>query len=154
MKSYQIRVNDQEYHVEIADVSTRPVRVNVEGEWFEVWPEENSLAPRPAETHLPQEASLRLDTTPAPAGETTGNGAPPETSRASGSNAIRSPLPGVITAIHVNLGDEVTAGQPVCVVEAMKMNNVVRANANGIVVAVRVTVGQHVKHHDVLVEFV
>lgn len=154
MKKYQIRVNDQEYHVEIADLSARPVRVNVEGEWFEVWPEENHLAPRPAAPLPSQEVTPRQNPVPPPAGETTSNGTPSETSRARNSNAIKSPLPGVITAIHITLGEEVSAGQPVCVVEAMKMNNVVRATTNGKVVAVRVTVGQHVKHHDVLVEFV
>ncbi len=149
MKKYQIRVADQEYHVEIADLAARPVRVNVEGEWFEVWPEEHPPSPRPADAQPAQESPSR----PVPGGITPGNGTPPEPDRKT-ANAIKAPLPGVVTAIHINLGDEVTVGQPVCVLEAMKMNNVVRASSNGIVVAVRVTIGQHVKHHDVLVELV
>jgi biotin carboxyl carrier protein len=151
MKSYQIRVNDREYHVEIADLAARPVRVKVDGEWFDVWPEETRTTqpePPPARVAIPaRETAPRTNlVTPPP-----GNGSP---SGAGQARAVKAPLPGVVIAIHVTLGEEVSAGQPVCVVEAMKMNNVVRASEGGKVVAVRVTTGQHVKHHDVLVEMV
>lgn len=48
MKSYQIRVNDREYQVEIADMNVRPIRVMVDGETFEVWPGENTPPKRPS----------------------------------------------------------------------------------------------------------
>ena len=151
MKSYQIRVNDREYQVEIADLTTRPVRVQVDGEWFEVWPGENTPS-RPARetpsarvTPPVPDAAPRVGPVPVSSGKGTSSG--------SGDiRAVKAPLPGVVIAIHVQPGEAITAGQPLCVVEAMKMNNVVRANQAGQVAAVRVSVGQHVKHQDVLVE--
>jgi biotin carboxyl carrier protein len=67
--------------------------------------------------------------------------------------AVRAPIPGVIVSIGVQPGDEVTAGQELCVLEAMKMNNAIRASRAGQVATVYVSVGQHVKHHEVLIEY-
>lgn len=149
MKSYQIRVNDQEYQVEIADLTTRPIRVQVDGEWFDVWPEEITQtipAPRVPPAALPHPSPTPREDAPA-------KNAPAENGTPSGSGrVVRSPLPGVVTVVHVQPGDEIAPGQPLCVVEAMKMNNVIRANQTGKVAALRVAIGQHVKHHDVLVE--
>ena len=55
-----------------------------------------------------------------------------------------SPLPGTVTAVHVEPGDAVVAGQPVVTVEAMKMEHVVRATAPGVVVGLDARVGQTV----------
>lgn len=58
--------------------------------------------------------------------------------------------PGVILAVRVKPGEQVTAGQEVCVLEAMKMQNSIRAKQSGVVSAVYVSDGQHVKHHQPL----
>ena len=151
MKSYQIRVNDREYQVEIADMNVRPIRVMVDGETFEVWPGENTPAKPTGETPPARVPTPRASVIPAPSGSVapSGSGVPSGSGR-----VIQSPLPGVVIAVHVQPGEEIAAGQPVCVVEAMKMNNVIRASQAGKVAALRVAVGQHVKHHDVLVELV
>jgi biotin carboxyl carrier protein len=47
----------------------------------------------------------------------------------------------------------VVAGQELCVLEAMKMKNTIRASRDGEISKVHITVGQHVKHHDILVEY-
>ena len=62
-------------------------------------------------------------------------------------------LPGVIVAVSVKPGDVVEHGQELCIIEAMKMKNVIRASRAGTIGAVHVTLNQHVKHHDVLLEF-
>jgi propionyl-CoA carboxylase alpha chain len=59
----------------------------------------------------------------------------------------------VITAILVQAGSEVVVGQELCKLEAMKMNNSIRASRSGKVGSVMVSIGQHVKHNDVLIEF-
>lgn len=151
MKSYQIRVNDREYQVEIADMNVRPIRVMVDGETFEVWPGENT-PPKPTGETPPARVP-----TPAPAPTPRASAIPTPSGPVAPSGSgrvIKSPLPGVVIAVHVQPGEEIAAGQPVCVVEAMKMNNVIRASQPGKVAAMRVAVGQHVKHHDVLVELV
>jgi acetyl-CoA/propionyl-CoA carboxylase biotin carboxyl carrier protein len=61
-----------------------------------------------------------------------------------GSGPLTSPMPGTVIAVHVKAGDTVEAGQPVAVVEAMKMEHVVRAAGPGVVREVSVEVGARV----------
>ena len=58
------------------------------------------------------------------------------------SNELRSPMPGTLVSLSVGEGDAVTAGAPLAVVEAMKMENVLRAERDVTVEAVEVTVGE------------
>jgi biotin carboxyl carrier protein len=83
----------------------------------------------------------------------------PELTRADGTRLgteaqVCAPVPGVIDSVAVRPGDEVAAGDPLCVIEAMKMKNVIRASRVGTVDDVLITPGQHVKHSDPLIEFV
>ena len=64
-----------------------------------------------------------------------------------------TPMPGLVAEVLVVVGDEVTKGQAVAVVEAMKMRNDVRSTRDGLVVQVAVTAGQTVAKGDVLVMF-
>ena len=64
---------------------------------------------------------------------------------------MKAPLPGTITAISVEVGQEVKAGDTVVVLEAMKMANNIEAEKAGKVTAVCVKVGQSVLEEDPLV---
>jgi biotin carboxyl carrier protein len=66
---------------------------------------------------------------------------------------VLAPIPGVIISIQVKQGDEVSLGQELCVLEAMKMKNTIRSPRAGVIASVNVSSGETVKHHDVLVEF-
>ena len=66
-------------------------------------------------------------------------------------NAVKAPLPGVITSINVNVGDEVKAGDTLLVLEAMKMANNIEAEKEGKVTAICVKPGQTVMEDDALV---
>ena len=66
-------------------------------------------------------------------------------------NAVKAPLPGVITSIEVNVGDEVKAGDTVLVLEAMKMANNIEAEKDGKITAILVKPGQNVMEDDALV---
>ena len=70
-----------------------------------------------------------------------------------GPQPVKAPMPGLIVRINVKAGDEVAAGQAVAAMEAMKMENELRAPAAGRVKAVLVTVGQAVEKGALLVEF-
>ena len=61
-----------------------------------------------------------------------------------GKNAIKSPLPGVILQIKVNVGDEVKRGQVLMILEAMKMENNIPSDRDGKVVAINVSKGDSV----------
>jgi len=68
-------------------------------------------------------------------------------------SAVAAPMPGLITSIRVAVGDQVLAGTPLLVLEAMKMENVLQAPGEGTVSAVRVNVGDRVEKGQSLIEF-
>ncbi len=70
----------------------------------------------------------------------------------SGAN-LTAPMPGTITAIHKESGDKVTLGDPLMVMEAMKMEHIIKAPADGVLASYRFEVGQQVKGGDLLLIF-
>ena len=68
------------------------------------------------------------------------------------SKSIVSPMPGQVYSMKVHEGDTVVAGQEVCVIEAMKMQNALRASGGGKVKKVHVKQGQTVQADQLLVE--
>lgn len=145
----RVVIEETAYDVEIVDLNTRPVVAIVDGERFEVWPESSpapvvgSLDGRQAPA-APVPAALPASPAPAPSAPA------PSAPGAGGSGTVLAPIPGVILAVRVKPGEQVTAGQEVCVLEAMKMQNSIRAKQSGVVSAVYVSDGQHVKHHQPL----
>jgi pyruvate carboxylase subunit B len=73
--------------------------------------------------------------------------------RAAGPLALLAPMPGLVVRVSVRPGDQVQAGQGVVVIEAMKMENELKAPAAGVVKAVQVAAGSAVEKGAVLVEF-
>jgi biotin carboxyl carrier protein len=70
----------------------------------------------------------------------------------SGPSRIEAPIPGKVVAVAVASGDEVASGQPLVVLEAMKMENELTADRQGRVVAVHVAPGDTVEAGELLVE--
>jgi biotin carboxyl carrier protein len=68
------------------------------------------------------------------------------------SGPVKAPIPGQIARLFVAPGESVEAGQPLLVLEAMKMQNEIFAQAPGIVQAVHVAAGKNVKRGELLVE--
>jgi propionyl-CoA carboxylase alpha chain len=69
------------------------------------------------------------------------------------SKMVLSPMPGLIVTLDVTVGQEVRTGEPVAVIEAMKMQNIIRAERDGVVKAVNAKAGDSVAADEVLVEF-
>jgi biotin carboxyl carrier protein len=80
-----------------------------------------------------------------------GNDTPASQGGAGGGSPLKAPLPGVITDILVEVGQEVQAGDNVVVLEAMKMANNLQAEKSGTVKAVCVKIGQNVMEDEPLV---
>ena len=76
-----------------------------------------------------------------------------ESERSSGPASLTAPMPGLIVRVSVAAGDSVQAGQGLVVMEAMKMENELRAHGAGTVKAVHVEAGKAVEKGTVLVEF-
>jgi propionyl-CoA carboxylase alpha chain len=77
----------------------------------------------------------------------------PEKQKPDTSKLIMSPMPGLVVSVSVAVGQEVKAGEAVCIVEAMKMQNIIRAEADGVVKSVTASAGASVAADEVLVEF-
>jgi biotin carboxyl carrier protein len=73
---------------------------------------------------------------------------------AHGPKPVRAPMPGLIVRIDVGIGDAVRAGQGVVAMEAMKMENELKAESAGVVARILVEPGQAVEKGAVLVELV
>ncbi|HWQ85765.1 acetyl/propionyl/methylcrotonyl-CoA carboxylase subunit alpha [Brevundimonas sp.] len=78
----------------------------------------------------------------------------PEKVAADTSRLVASPMPGLVVAIPVTVGQEVKTGETVAIIEAMKMQNILKAERDGVVKAVSAAAGDPVAADDVLVEFV
>ena len=78
----------------------------------------------------------------------TGGGA-----KAAGPAVLKAPMPGLVVRVAVEEGGRVEAGAPVVVLEAMKMENELRAPAAAVVKGIKVKAGQAVEKGQVLVEF-
>ena len=69
------------------------------------------------------------------------------------SRMLLAPMPGLLTRLNVEAGDHVEPGQPVAVMEAMKMENILRAPKAATVKATPVKAGESVAVDQVIVEF-
>ena len=133
-RTLRVRVGDRWLTVEIEDASHSPVRVRVEGQTFLVEVEGFPEAPhelRPPPVLLPR--PVRQE---------------PQVQ----DKIMRSPMPARVVAVRVRPGDRVSQGQEVCVVEAMKMEQSIRAPENGTVKTVHVTPLQQVTSGEPLLE--
>ena len=135
MKTYKFKINGNEYNVAINSVEGKNASVTVNGTAYQVELEE---APAAAPVQAPVAAPVAAAApaaAPAPA---------PAPAVAGAGKAVTSPLPGVIIAVKVNVGDTVKAGQEVAVLEAMKMENSIEATHDGTVTAINVAKGDSV----------
>lgn len=132
MKEYKYKINGNEYTVCINDVNDTTANVTVNGEEYKVeW--EKPKEEKPVVKVQP------VATKPAPT-----PAAAPAAAPAVKGNAIKTPLPGVIIDVKVNVGDTVKKGDTVVILEAMKMENNINADRDGKVVSIEVAKGDTV----------
>ena len=129
MKEYKFKINGNEYLVTINDIDDTNVEANVNGKPFKVGIDKPVKKQNPA---LPQTK---------PAVQTNSVVKP---TVAVNQVTLASPLPGIILEISAKVGDKVKVGQTVMVLEAMKMENVVEANADGTIISISVNIGDSV----------
>jgi propionyl-CoA carboxylase alpha chain len=77
----------------------------------------------------------------------------PAKKAADSGKAVRCPMPGLVVSISVSEGQEVKAGETLAVVEAMKMENVLRAERDGVVKAIKAKPGDSLAVDAVIMEF-
>lgn len=69
------------------------------------------------------------------------------------SGLVLSPMPGTLMSYAVKEGDHVEAGQEICIVEAMKMQNVIRSPRAGVVAKIHPSVGSSLRADEIIAEF-
>lgn len=141
MKEYKYTINGNVYQVKINEIEENIADVEVNGTSYKVEMEkkpEEMVRPRPV---------VR------PAAPAASNGASSSAAQrpAAGGNGVKSPLPGVILELKVNVGDAVKKGDIVLILEAMKMENNINADRDGKVTAINVKPGDSVLEGTVLV---
>ena len=137
MKEYKLKINGNDYAVTVNEVDDNIAEVEVNGTPFKV-EFEKPITKKPAVT-VAKPAAKPAGAAPAAAV------AKPAAAAAGGAGeTVASPLPGVILEVCVAVGDAVKKGQKVMVLEAMKMENVIEATADGTVTAIKVGKGDSV----------
>ncbi|MBQ6198875.1 MAG: biotin/lipoyl-binding protein [Bacteroidales bacterium] len=128
MKEYKFKINGKEYNVTIGEADGKNLSVNVNGADYQV---ELENAPAAA-------APVAAPAAAAPA-------AAPAAPKAAGAGVtVKSPLPGIIISVDVKEGQAVKRGQKVAVIEAMKMENDILAEADGTITAIHTRKGDSV----------
>ncbi|WP_295790281.1 biotin/lipoyl-containing protein [uncultured Veillonella sp.] len=136
MKKFVITVNGTAYDVEVNEVGG------------------TSVAPAAPVAPAPRPAATAPVAAPAPAPAAAPAPAPaaaPAKAVPAGAFSVNSPMPGKIISVAVKAGDTVSANTVVCILEAMKMQNEIVAQKDGVVADVRVAANQSVKAGEALV---
>lgn len=140
MKKYKFTIRGNDYNVHLKDIENNIAELEVNGTQYEV------------KIHGEE---IRTTKTPKlvrkPVSQAPGEGKIKKTAP-SGGYKVTAPLPGTILKVDVSVGDTVTEGQTVMIMEAMKMENQVNAAKAGTVSAIKVNVGDSVLQDDVLIE--
>ena len=138
MNQYKYTINGNKYEVVVGDITDNIATLTVNGEGFKV--EMEKQAEPEKKKPVVRAAAAAADDAPAA-----------DKGAVNKANAVKAPLPGVITDILVEVGQEVQAGDNVIVLEAMKMANNLQAEKSGKVTAICVKVGESVMEDDALV---
>ena len=143
MKEYKYKINGNLYKVGIGDIENGISEVQVNGTPYKVELEKKDTPAIKVATPKPA-AAPRTET-----GEKVI--AKPAAKAAAGGTPVKAPLPGVVLDINVTVGQEVKAADTVVTLEAMKMENAIKAGVDGKVSAISVAKGDSVLEGAVLV---
>ena len=124
MKNYTITVNGTAYNVTVQEGANAPAAVSAPAP---------AAAPAPAPAAAPAAA-------PAPAAQ-----------GSEGSVKVEAPMPGTILDVKVSVGDSVSSGSVLCILEAMKMENEIVAPQDGTVASINVSKSDSVEAGQVII---
>jgi biotin carboxyl carrier protein len=135
MKSYKLLINGERYDARILEYSSSHAKININGHDYLVQIEEDHSADVPKlggqEKAVPMAPHFDSDFD-------------------LGSGELRAPLPGVIVSIPVKEGEDVKAGQPIMIIEAMKMESEISSPIDAKVAKIKVKERSLVQEGDIL----
>ncbi|MCK9208215.1 MAG: acetyl-CoA carboxylase biotin carboxyl carrier protein subunit [Salinivirgaceae bacterium] len=144
MKKFSFTINNNDYDVEIKSVDDNVAEVEVNGYTYEVQ-FERSISGTKTPKLIRSESIPSTSQAPSEA-----KTSPPHAPK--GTGFVKSPLPGTILDIFVNVGDTVKFGQRLLALEAMKMENIINSDKDGKIISINASKGKSVMEGDVLVE--
>lgn len=139
-KKFKIKVSETWYSVEIIDLDANKAIVSVDGEEISVEIIEDVVGNVEQDPVVPVEQDSKAETQPA------------SPKKISAPKVFKSPMPGVIISVSHKEGDNVITGDEVCVLEAMKMQQTLKADWSGVVKKVHVKSGDQVLDGDPILE--
>jgi biotin carboxyl carrier protein len=139
MKEYKMKINGTEYNVDIKVVKDNVASLTINGAPYEVEVEGIKTAPTKVVNKGIQTPTMQSDEPVAK-----------PVSHSGSAVGLKSPLPGVILDLKVREGDAVKAGQTVLVLEAMKMENNIEADRDGVIEHIEAHKGDSVLEGDIL----
>ena len=141
-KNYKINIAGKTYDVEVGDISKSPVQVSVDGTVYQVEIPESTgdRASGVESTFAPKSV--------APAAAVSRPSIPDSFD----DGVVRSPMPGRILSVNISVGDMVKKGQPIFILESMKMENTIASSIDGTVTSLHVAVSDSVQHGQTLAE--
>ncbi|HEX2961242.1 MAG TPA: biotin/lipoyl-containing protein [Ignavibacteriales bacterium] len=144
MKKFRFKINANQYDVDIVNVEDNVAEVVVNGTTYHVEVEQKIQTTKtPTLVRSKAEPSTDIHKSVA----RTSNPSTPK-----GTGTIKSPLPGTVLKIHVKEGDFVKIGDRLLTLEAMKMENNINSDKEGLIKAIKVTERDSVLEGDVLME--
>lgn len=143
MKQYKYKINGAQYDVTINEILGSVAKVEVNGMPFEVEMQGSTLVEEDLPTQVTDEAAAPAASA-VPASEPAPTAAAPTAGGPGAGAPVKAPLPGVVTKIVVAAGQAVKKGETVVVLEAMKMENNITAEADGTVTGICVVAGDSV----------
>ena len=136
MKKFDFKISGNSYHVKIKSLEDSKALVDVNGSVFEVELQKEVVTPKTPKLVRPAAIA-----TP-----------PKSMAPAAGLRKVTAPLPGIICRIHVKEDSAVKAGEVLCTLEAMKMENNILAEKAGTIKNIRIKEGDSVLQGDALME--
>ena len=164
MNQHVLRIAGREYQAEVRELTPERAVVVIDGKEYAVdlvrlgrrkvtadtvKAITGSVAPAgpPAAAPAPS-AATQSAAPPAPPAAAPARQTPP----ARGEGGVTAPMPGLVLTIKVKEGDSVQAGQPLLIMEAMKMENAITASYHGTVARIYVREGDSISEGDLLVD--
>jgi len=143
-RKIKIKIDGKSYLVEVKDINANPIEMTVDGENVSVnLGDEDTVETVAQETETKDSESDEVRKEDIKVPETTKTVSAPGPIK-----EFTAPMPGTIISVAVKVGDQVVPGDEVCVLEAMKMQQALKAEWTGIVNEIHVETGQQIQGGD------
>lgn len=136
MAEYIFTINGKDYKVNVKNIEKNIAEIELNGKEFNVNIKQLGVSTVKKKKRPAKQQSVETSTGKKPAG----------------TKGVPAPLPGVILDVKVSVGDEVSEGQDILIMEAMKMENSIQSPYHGTVKSIKVRRDDSVQEGDILME--